>query len=161
MTGYRKDNGIVDRTDELTEEERERLATADAAIELAFLLYRARQVRGLTQAQAAETSGLLQQAVSRFEQPDIKLANTKLDTLRKYLNALNYVVHVGISDAESGAMVSRIRLGCEPGPQNGVEDGSGRTYDAQASRHAVTTREGAAAVGNDDLVAATRQPVVA
>lgn len=161
MSKHEDNNVVAGQIDELTEEELEMEATADAAIELAFLLYRARQVRGLTQAQAARASGFKQQAVSRFEKPDIKLANTKLDTLRKYLNALNYAVHVGISDVESGALVGQVRMGCNFGPQTSAESGAGSTYDAQASRQAVTTQGGAVAVGHDELVRATRQSAVA
>lgn len=160
MTEYETShNGIDGYIAELTEEEREKLATAETAIELAFLLHRARQVRGLTQTKAAELAGLRQQAVSRFEQPDIKLANTKIDTLRKYLCALDYVLHVGISDAASGAMVSKIRL--EPGSIIG--DATPKHHDAQVSRHVATTQDGAGHLiaGNDDLARATQQSAVA
>lgn len=147
----------------LTDEERDKLATAETAIELAFLLHRARQLRGLTQAEAGDRAGLHQQAVSRFEQPDMKLAGTKFDTLRRYLTALGYAVHMGISDAESGAMVSRIRL--EPDQQTGsfVENVAPRRYDAQTSGYMLTTQGGAEHVipGNDDLAQATKQPAVA
>ena len=101
-------NEIDDYIAELTDEEREELATADAAIELAFLFHDAREARGLTQAEAARRAGLRQQAVSRFEQPEMKLANTKVETLRKYLTALGYIVGLSIKDAASGTLVKKI-----------------------------------------------------
>src|SRR5215217_7949769 len=101
-------NEIDDYIEELTEAERAELDTADAAIELAFLFHDAREKRGLTQAEAAQQAGLRQQAVSRFEQPDMKLANTKIETLRKYLAALGYSVGLSIKDAASGTLVKKI-----------------------------------------------------
>jgi transcriptional regulator with XRE-family HTH domain len=109
MSGYGPAyNEIDDYISELTDEERKELATADAAIELAFLFHDAREACGLTQAEAARLTGLHQQAVSRFEQPDMKLANTKFETLRKYLTALGYIVGLSIKDASSGAMIKEI-----------------------------------------------------
>lgn len=98
-------NEIDELMSDLTDSERQELATADAAIELAFLFHDAREARKLTQAEAARRAGVRQQAVSRFEQPDIKLANTKFETLRKYLTALGYTVGLSIKDAASGALV--------------------------------------------------------
>ncbi len=156
-------NEIDSYVSELTDEERDTLATAETAIELAFLLHRARQVKGLTQENAAQLAGLHQQAVSRFEQPDMKLAGTKFDTLRKYLTALGYAMHMGISDAASGAMVGRICL--KPSQEHGtsVENAASRRYDAQASGYVLTTQGGAGQVipGNDDLIRVTKQPEVA
>lgn len=108
MNEYGPTHNEIDDMAELTDVEREELATADAAIELAFLFHDAREGRGLTQAEAARQTGLRQQAVSRFEQPDMKLARTKLDTLRKYLTALGYKVGLSIRDAYSGALVKEI-----------------------------------------------------
>lgn len=103
-------NEIDDYIAELPEAEREGLATADTATELAFLFHDARETRGLTQAEAAKLANIRQQAVSRFEQPDMKLANTKIETLRKYMAALNFVVQITVADAKSGALVKRISL---------------------------------------------------
>jgi transcriptional regulator with XRE-family HTH domain len=109
MTGYGPAYNEIDGyISELTDEERKELATADAAIELAFLFHGAREARGLTQAEAARQTGLHQQAVSRFEQPDMKLVNTKFETLRKYLIALGYIVGLSIKDATSGALIKEI-----------------------------------------------------
>lgn len=156
-------NGVDDYIAELTDDERDKLATAETAIELAFLLYKARQAKGLTQAKAAEQAGLHQQAVSRFEQPDMKLATTKFDTLRKYLTALGYAVHVGISDAASGAVVSRICLEPSEQAEPRVDSVAPRYYDAQSSSYVPTTQGGTGHViaGNDDLVRVTQQPAVA
>ncbi len=52
-----------------TEEERRGLEAAEAAIDIAILLHRARESRGLSQAAAAHLAGLQQQAISRFERP--------------------------------------------------------------------------------------------
>jgi transcriptional regulator with XRE-family HTH domain len=103
-------NEIDDYIAELTEAERAELDTADAAIELAFLFHDAREKRGLTQAEAAQQAGLRQQAVSRFEQPDMKLANTKIETLRKYLAALHYSVQITLKDLESGLIATSVDL---------------------------------------------------
>ena len=77
----------------LTDTERDEIALADIAIEVAVLLYRARIARGLTQVAAASRAGLAQQAVSRFERPG---ANLRLDTLRRYLGALGYTVEITV-----------------------------------------------------------------
>lgn len=111
-------NEIDGYISEMTEEEREELATADAAIELAFLFHDAREARGLTQAEAARRTGLRQQAVSRFEQPDTKLAKTKFETLRKYLTALGYSIGLSVRDAYSGALVKEISF--EPPQHVGI-----------------------------------------
>src|SRR3954471_4347121 len=81
------------------EEERNDLAAAEAAIDIAILLHRARERRGLSQAAAARQAGLQQQAVSRFERPS---ANPQLDTVRTYLNALGYGVQLNVIDLETG-----------------------------------------------------------
>jgi len=103
---------------ELTEAEREELDTADAAIELAFLFHDAREARRLTQTEAAQRAGLRQQAVSRFEQPDMSLANTKIETLRKYLAALGYSVQIIIRDLKSGLATTDVSL--PPRPQQTI-----------------------------------------
>lgn len=107
-------NEIDSYIEDLTEAERDELAKADTAIELAFLFHDAREARGLTQAEAAQQAGLRQQAVSRFEQPDMKLANTKIDTLRKYMAALDYVVQIAVKDAKSGALIKKVSLSSWP-----------------------------------------------
>lgn len=87
--------------------EREELAAADVALDIALLIYRARKARGLSQRDAAERAGLRQQAVSRLEQPH---ANVQLDTLRKYLGALGYTIEFGLRDAETGEVVGQVAL---------------------------------------------------
>lgn len=67
--------------------EREELAFADAAIDIAVLLYRTRERQGLSQTEAAKLAGLHQQAVSRLEQPG---SNPRVNTLLRYLKALGY-----------------------------------------------------------------------
>ena len=61
------------------EAERNDLAAAEAAIDIAILLHRARERRGLSQSAAARVAGLQQQAISRFERPS---ANPQLETIR-------------------------------------------------------------------------------
>jgi hypothetical protein len=46
---------------ELTEEEREEIAAASVALDLARMVYAAREARGLTQTKAAELTGVRQQ----------------------------------------------------------------------------------------------------
>lgn len=112
---YNEIDGLIA---DLTEFEREELATADAAIELAVLFHDAREAKKLTQAEAARRAGVRQQAVSRFEQSDMKLANTKFETLRKYLTSLGYVVGLSIKDAASGALVKEVSF--EPTQSSGL-----------------------------------------
>jgi DNA-binding phage protein len=89
------------------EEERNDLAAAEAAIDIAILLHRARERRGLSQAAAARQAGLQQQAVSRFESPS---ANPQLDTVRTYLNALGYGVQLNVIDLETGEAAFSLQL---------------------------------------------------
>ena len=87
--------------------ERRELAAAEAAIDIAILLHRARQQRGLSQAAAARVAGLQQQAVSRFELPG---ANPRLDTVQAYLGALGYAVKLEAIDLETGDVAAAIML---------------------------------------------------
>lgn len=91
----------------LTDEEQEELSIAEAAIDLAALLYDAREHRGLSQSAAAERAGLQQQAVSRFERAH---ANVRLASLQKYLGALGYAVEINVIDLETGASTARAVL---------------------------------------------------
>ena len=101
----------------LSEEERTEIAIAGAAIDLAILLYRAREARGLTQTAAAARAGLAQQAVSRFEQPP---TNPRFVTLRRYLGALGYEIELSVRDPETGRVVGSLAF-----PPVGI----GRTAD--------------------------------
>jgi DNA-binding XRE family transcriptional regulator len=89
------------------EDGRRRLAAAEAAIDIAILLYRARERRGLSQAAAAKLAGLHQQAVSRFERPD---ANPRLDTIQDYLGALGYALELAAIDIETGEQAAKVLL---------------------------------------------------
>lgn len=87
--------------------ERRELAAAEAAIDIAILLYRARERRGLSQTAAAELAGLHQQAVSRFERPS---ANPKLETVQAYLGALGYALELKAIDVETGDVAAEVTL---------------------------------------------------
>ena len=89
------------------EEERQELARADAALDLASLLYQARKARKLTQKLAALRSGVRQQAISRWERSH---PNIQVDTLRSYLAALGYNLALVITDAETGEVVGTTGL---------------------------------------------------
>ncbi len=89
------------------EEERHELAAAEAAIDIALLLYRARERRGLSQAAAAELAGLHQQAVSRFEHPN---ANPQLATVQAYLGALGYALELKAIDPQTGEAMAEVVL---------------------------------------------------
>jgi transcriptional regulator with XRE-family HTH domain len=84
----------------LSEEEQRGLAAADAAIDLAILLHRAREHRGLSQAAAGRLAGMQQQAVSRLERPG---ANPQLETVLAYLDALGYGLELTVIDLETRA----------------------------------------------------------
>lgn len=99
--------------DTLSEGERHDLAAADAAIDLAIFLYRARERRGLNQAAAAKLAGLRQQAVSRFERP---AANPQLGTIQSYLAALGYAVELKAIDIETGETAADVVLPSAPLP---------------------------------------------
>lgn len=87
--------------------ERAELAAAEAAIDIAILLHRARERRGISQAEAARQAGLHQQSVSRFERPS---ANPQLETVRTYLSALGYGVELNVIDLETGEAAFSLRL---------------------------------------------------
>jgi DNA-binding XRE family transcriptional regulator len=87
--------------------EREELVAAEAALDLAFLLYQARTAQGLNQTAAAERAGLKQQTVSRLEHPG---ANVRLDTIRRYLSALGYSLDIAVRDIATGCVIGRTRL---------------------------------------------------
>lgn len=101
-TGVRDD--LDDYLAGLSDEERQRVSDADAALDLAMLLYDARMARGLTQIEAASRSGMRQQVMSRWERshPNIQLAS-----LQRYLAALGYTLGIVVSDAETGEVVAR------------------------------------------------------
>lgn len=88
-------------------EEREELAAAELAVDLAMLFHRAREAREVSQAVVAERVGMSQQAISRIERPN---QNVTIETLRKYLNALNYTVEITIREPESGVIVDTVSL---------------------------------------------------
>lgn len=89
------------------DEERDALAAAEAAIDIAILLHRARERRGLSQAAAAGLAGLQQQTVSRFERP---AANPRLETIQEYLGALGYGVEIRAIDLETGEAAAKAVL---------------------------------------------------
>ena len=91
----------------LTAAEREELASAEAAIDLAVLLHRARERRGLSQAEAAARLGLAQQAVSRIERSH---ANVQVRTLQRYLGALGYALEITVREPDTGEVVGSVCL---------------------------------------------------
>lgn len=101
-----------------TPDEREQLATAERALDLALLLHQARAHRQLTQAAAARETGLHQQAVSRLERPN---ANPQLSTMQRYLDALGYEVDIALRDRATGEV-----LGSAPLPRTARLAGSMR-----------------------------------
>jgi transcriptional regulator with XRE-family HTH domain len=81
--------------EELTEEEREGIAAASVALDLARLIYAAREARGLTQKEAAELTGVRQQMISRLEggtaQPTFK-------TVERYMRRLGFALRLSLID---------------------------------------------------------------
>ncbi len=88
-------------------EEQNQLASADVALDLAILMQRAREHRGLSQAAAASRAGLKPQAVKRLEYAD---GNDRIETLRKYLGALGYAIEISVVDAEIGEASGQMRI---------------------------------------------------
>jgi ribosome-binding protein aMBF1 (putative translation factor) len=80
-------------------EERQALSAAETAMDIAILLHRAREHRGLSQDAAARRAGLQQQAISRLEQHG---ANPQLETIRTYLSALGFGMEVSVIDLDTG-----------------------------------------------------------
>lgn len=107
------------------EEERRDLAAAGAAIDIAILLHRARERRGLSQTAAAKLAGLQQQAVSRFERPD---TNPQLETIQAYLGALGYALELKAVDLDTGETAATAVL-----PPR-LQKGSGRAPRAVRGR---------------------------
>ncbi|MDQ3696331.1 MAG: helix-turn-helix domain-containing protein [Chloroflexota bacterium] len=91
----------------LDENERSELAAAGAAIDIAILLYRSREHRGLSQTEAAKLAGLHQQTVSRLERPDVQ---PRLDTIQAYLGALGYSLELNVIDLETGRSTAKVVL---------------------------------------------------
>lgn len=89
------------------DDERRELAAAEAAIDIAILLHRAREHRGLSQAAAAKLAGLKQQAVSRFERPGV---SPRFESVQSYLGALGYVLELKAIDAATGETAADILL---------------------------------------------------
>ncbi len=100
-------NEIDDYIAQLTRDEREQLVAADAAIDLAMLIYRARERRSLSQTEAARRAGLHQQAISRNERAHVGM---KIETLRHYLAALGYQLEIVVRDLESDEIVDNLPL---------------------------------------------------
>lgn len=100
-------NDIDDYIATLSPEEQHEVAIAEVALDLARLLYEARQERGLTQTAAATKAGIHQQAVSRLEQA---IGDIRLSTLQRYLEALGYSLDITVKDAATGHIVGHASL---------------------------------------------------
>ena len=87
-----------------SDEERQEYVVAETALDLATILYQIRQEQGLTQRQAAERSGLKQQAISRLEKV---ASNIQLGTLQRYLGALGYTIEISIIDTQTGNVAGK------------------------------------------------------
>ena len=80
-------------------EERRQLAVAEAAVDLAVLLHRARERRSLGQWAAGELAGLRQQAVGSFVRPG---ANPQPASIRAYLRTPGSGLAIRAVDLETG-----------------------------------------------------------
>jgi DNA-binding XRE family transcriptional regulator len=100
----RPSNEIDDYIATFSPEERKEYRTAEAALDLASLLYSIRHTHGLTQRGAAERSGLKQQAISRLEQA---ASNMQLGTLQRYLGALGYHLEISVIDDRTGKVAGK------------------------------------------------------
>ena len=91
----------------MTEEELEEIAAASVALDLARLVYTARERRGLTQTEAANRTGMKQQMISRLEggtaQPTVK-------TVERYLRRLGYALEVTLIDEKCDEPIDRLIL---------------------------------------------------
>ena len=100
-------NEIEDYITAFSDEERQEYAAAETALDLASILYRIQQERGLTQRQAAERAALQQQAVSRLEKA---ASNVQLGTLQRYLGALGYRLEISVIDNRTGNVAGKTSL---------------------------------------------------
>ena len=91
----------------LTPEEQQEVAVAEAALDLAYLLYQAREKRALSQASAGSLAGLKQQMVSRLEHT---VTHVQLQTLRRYLSALGYSIDIIIKDTQTGDVLGHTTI---------------------------------------------------
>src|SRR5438105_4694995 len=100
-------NEVDDYIATFSDEERQEYAAAETALDLANILYRIRQERGLTQREAAERAALQQQAVSRLEKA---ATNVQLGTLQRYLVALGYRLEISVIDNRTGNVAGKTSL---------------------------------------------------
>ena len=91
----------------LSYEERERLAEAATALDVAQLLFSARDHRGLTQKQTEERTGVKQQEISRYEGG---VGNITIKKLERYLRKLGFTLDIDLRDDETGQIVERIAV---------------------------------------------------
>ena len=103
----RPSNEIDDYIATFSDEERQEYAVAETALDLASILHRIRQQRGLTQREAAERAALQQQAVSRLEKA---ASNMQLGTLQRYLGALGYRLEISVIDNHTGDVAGKTSL---------------------------------------------------
>jgi transcriptional regulator with XRE-family HTH domain len=113
-----------------TEDERQELAAAEAAIDIAILLHRAREHRGLNQGAAAKLAGLHQQAVSRFERPG---ANPHIESVRAYLGALDYGLELNVVDLVTGDTAVSMML--PPRARNAAPERAAEETRSQGGRY--------------------------
>jgi len=97
--------GIDDYVATFSDEERAALVRAEEQLDLALLLYRMREDRGLSQAAAAERSGLKQQAISRLESAP---ANVQFNTIGRYAGALGYTASLIVKDGATGQVIGEL-----------------------------------------------------
>jgi len=131
--------GIDDYVAMLSDEERAALEQADEKLDLALLLYRMREDRGLSQAAAAQRSGLKQQAISRLERVP---ANVQFNTIGRYVEALGYTASLVVKDGATGRVVGELPVAPllgKPPAQLGRRDARAPA-PASATRHAQVER---------------------
>lgn len=90
-----------------SKQEHQEYIAAEAALDLASILHQIRQEQGLTQQQAAEQSGLKQQAISHLEKA---ASNMQLGTLQRYLDALGYHIEISVIDNRTGNIAGKTLL---------------------------------------------------
>ncbi len=100
-------NEIDDYIAAFSDEERQEYVAAEMALDLASILYHIRQEQGLTQREAAERTGLKQQAISRLEKA---ASNIQLGTLQRYLGALGYSIEITVIDNRTGNAAGKTLL---------------------------------------------------
>lgn len=90
--------------EELSDAERQEIADAQFALDLALFMRLARKRLDLTQQEAAQRTGFSQQEISRFERR--RAGRVTVMTLQRYLRTLGYSIDIILKNEETDEVLS-------------------------------------------------------